>query len=125
MRTKWLLLALPLAILLLLFQASFWVPTYAGQATGDPSRLVTFVRASVGDVKHLNPAVANDYDGLQVMTDNLFEGLVWVDANNRVAPKLAESWEFSEDAYVAVLPERRLKDGAQASVKLLVERIEA
>ena len=75
MSTKWLLIGLPIAILAVLLQSAFWVPTYASQAKGNPGRLVTFVRATVGDVKHLNPVVASDYDALQLMTDNLFEGL--------------------------------------------------
>ena len=41
MRTKWLLIALPLGILLVLFQSAFWVPTYASQAEGNPGRLVS------------------------------------------------------------------------------------
>src|SRR5207244_12044546 len=125
MRTKWLLLALPLAILVVLLQSSLWVPTYARQAKANPARQLTFVRAQVGEVKYLNPAVSNDYDAKQLMWDNIFEGLVWADENLKIAPKLAERWEFTEDAYVAVLPERRLKDGRLATAQLLVERIEA
>src|SRR5258706_6452373 len=124
MRTKWLMIALPLAILALLLQSSLWVPTYASQAKGNPSRLVTFIRAQVGDIKHLNPVVSADYDAQQLMTDNLFEGLVWPDENLKLAPKLAERWDVSEDAYVAILPERRLKDGSSATAKALVEQIE-
>ena len=125
MRTKWLLIALPLAILALLLQSSLWVPTYARQATANPARLLTFVRAQVGEVKYLNPAVSADYEAQQLMWDNIFEGLVWADENLKIAPKLAERWEFTEDAYLAVLPERRLKDGSPASAQVLVERIEA
>jgi ABC-type transport system substrate-binding protein len=125
MRTKWLLLALPLAILALLFSSSLWVPTYASQAKGNPGRLVTFVRAQVGEVKHLNPVVSSDYDAQQMMTDNLFEGLVWADENLKIAPKLAERWEVTEDAYVAILPDRRLKDGSPATAKSLIEHIES
>lgn len=119
MRTKWLLLALPLAILALLLQSSFWVPTFASQGEGNPSRLVTFVRAQVGEVKYLNPAVSADYDAGQLMADNLFEGLVWADENLKLAPKLAERWEISEQAYVAVLPERRLGDRPATAERLL------
>jgi ABC-type transport system substrate-binding protein len=125
MRTKWLLIALPLAILAVLLQSAFWVPTYASQAKGNPGRLVTFIRATVGDVKHLNPVVSADYDALQLMTDNLFEGLVWADENNKIAPKLAERWDVTEDAFVAVLPERRLKDGSLATAQAVVAHIEA
>ena len=112
MRTKWLLIALPLAILALLLQSSLWVPTYASQAKGNPRRLVTFLRASIGEPKQLNPMISSDYGASQIMDDNIFEGLVTADENLKLVPKLAESWELSEDAYVAVLPQRRLKDGS-------------
>jgi len=125
MRTKWLLIALPLAILVVLLQSSLWVPTYARQAKSNPSRLLTFVRAEVGDMKHLNPVVSQDYDAVQLMTDNLFEGLVWADANMKIAPKLAESWDVTEDAFIAVLPERRLKDGRSVNAAALLDLIEA
>lgn len=125
MRTKWLLIALPLAILAFLLQSSFWVPGYASQAKGNPSRLVTFIRAQVGDVKHLNPLVSNDYDANQLMSDNLFESLVVADENLKLAPKLAERWETTEDAYVLVLPERALKDGSHPTPSSLAQRIEA
>jgi ABC-type transport system substrate-binding protein len=125
MRTKWLLIALPLAILALLLQSSLWVPSYASQARGNPARLVTFIRASVGDTKYLNPAVSSDYEAAQLMNENLFEGLVYADENLKLAPRLAESWEVSELAYVAVLPERQLKDGSHPTPQSLAERIEA
>lgn len=124
MRTKWLLIALPLAILALLLQSSIWVPTYASQARTNPGRLVTFIRAQVGEVKHLNPVVSSDYEAAQLMNENLFEGLVVADENLRLAPKLAERWETSERAYVAVLPDRRLKDGSRVTPAALAERIE-
>lgn len=124
MRTKWLLIALPLAILAILLQSSLWVPTYASQAKGNPGRLVTFVRAQVGEVKHLNPVVSQDYDAVQLMYDNLFEGLVWADENLKIAPKLAKSWDTTEEAFVAVLPERKLKDGSNASAKALLEQLD-
>jgi len=125
MRTKWLLITLPLAILVLLVQSSLWVPTYASQAERNPSRLVTFIRAQVGEVKHLNPVVSSDYEAAQLMNENLFEGLVVADENLHLAPKLAERWETSEVAYVAVLPERQLADGTRPTPQSLSERIEA
>jgi ABC-type transport system substrate-binding protein len=125
MRTKWLLIALPLAILALLFQSSFWVPTYASQAKDNPGRLVTFIRAQIGDVKHLNPVVSSDYEANQLMADNLFEGLVQSDENLQLSPMLADRWDTTEEAYVAVLPERQLKDGTRPTADSLAARIEA
>ena len=124
MRTKWLLLALPLAILAVLLQSAFWVPTFASQ-TNSPARLLTFVRSTVGEIKRLNPVVSADYEAQMLLWDNVFEGLVWADENLKIAPKLADRWEVTEDAYVAVLPERRLKDGSAATAQALLERIQA
>lgn len=124
MRSKWLLLALPIAILVLLLQSALWVPTLAGQGDGTPRRLRTFVKAMVGDIKRLNPIVNADYDADYFMRDNIFEALVWADDNLKIAPKLADRWETTEDAYVAVLPERKLADGRPATASLLLERIQ-
>lgn len=125
MRTKWLLIALPLAILALLLQSSLWVPTYASQAERNPRRLVTFIRAQVGDTKHLNPVVSSDYEASQLMDDNLFESLVHADENLKLSPKLAERWETTEEAFVLVLPERPLEDGSRPTPRALAERIDA
>ena len=93
MRTKWLLVALPLAILALLFQSAFWVPTYASQAQGNPKRLVTFIRASIGDAKQLNPVIASDKGTFEVMSRNIFEGLIDEDEHLAFVPRLAEGRE--------------------------------
>lgn len=125
MRTKWLLLALPLAILGLLLQSSLWVPTYASQAEGNPGRLVTFVRASIGDAKHLNPVVASERFAFEVMDRNVFEGLVAEDENMQVVPRLAERYETTEEAYLAVLPERSLPNGRRADAATLLAALRA
>jgi len=125
MRTKWLLIALPLAILALLLQSSLWVPTYASQAQGNPGRLVTFLRGSLGDPKQLNPIISAEQGASQVMDDNIFEGLVTADENLKLVPKLADRWEVSEDAYLAILPDRQLEDGTPASGAVLLERVQA
>ncbi len=101
------------------------MPTYASQAKGNPERLVTFLRASIGDAKQLNPIISSDQGSSDVWEDNIFEGLVAADENLKLVPKLAERWETSEDAYVAVLPERRLKDGSNATGARLLQQIEA
>lgn len=123
MRTKWLLIALPLGILALLFQSAFWVPTYTSQAVGNPGRLVTYVRASLGDAKQLNPIVASDRFSFEVMERNLFEGLLDEDENRRVTTRLASSYETTEEAFLAVRPERRLPDGAQATAQAVLAAV--
>jgi ABC-type transport system substrate-binding protein len=123
MRTKWLLIALPLGILALLFQSVFWVPTYASQAEGNPGRLVTYVRGSLTDAKQLNPIVASDRPTFEVIERNVFEGLLDEDENRRVTTRLASSYETTEEAFLAVLPERRLPDGTPASAQALLAAV--
>ncbi|RYZ07053.1 MAG: peptide ABC transporter substrate-binding protein [Myxococcales bacterium] len=125
MRTKWLLIALPLAILAFLLQSALWVPTFASQAQGNPGRLETFIQASIGEVKHLNPAVSSDFTANRFMDDNLFEGLVALDENLELKGKLAQRWEQTEVAYVAVLPERALPGGERPTPGLVLDRLKA
>ena len=120
MRTKWLLIALPLIIFGVLAQSAFWVPTYESQAKGNPARLTTFLRASIGDAKLLNPILAPDSGSLEILLNNVSEGLVDGDENMKLVPRLAERWQVSEEAYVAVLPNRRLPDGTPVTVKSLL-----
>ncbi len=119
MRTKWLLIALPLAILALLLQSSFWVPSYGKQASNNPKRLVTFIRPG-GSAKLLNPILATDSDSLGVIGQNVFESLVDADEHLRLQPRLAESWEITEHAYVAPVPGRKLPSGAEVSPEALL-----
>ena len=118
MRTKWLLIALPLGILGVLFQSALWVPSYASQANDNPGRLTTYLRASIGDAKQLNPIVASDRFAFEVIERNMFEGLLDEDENRKVTPKLASSYEITEEAYLAVLPERKLADGSSATAQV-------
>ena len=72
---RWLLLA-PLLLTLLLLQSYFWVPTYEKQATGNPARLVTYIEASSGDAKILNPILNADTASSGIV-GLVFEGL-WI-----------------------------------------------
>jgi ABC-type transport system substrate-binding protein len=125
MRTKWLLLALPVAILALLFQSAFWVPTYTSQAEGNAGRLVMYVRAGIGDAKHLNPVVSSNRADSEIYFRNLIEGLLDEDDQRRVIPGLSARHEVTEEAYLAVLPERQLADGTAATPHALLAAVEA
>jgi ABC-type transport system substrate-binding protein len=120
MRTKWLLIALPLIIFGVLAQSAFWVPTYESQAKGNPARLTTFLRGSIGDAKLLNPILAADQSSMELMLNNVSEALVDGDENMKLVPRLAERWEVNEEAYLAVLPERRLPDGTPVTATSLL-----
>jgi ABC-type transport system substrate-binding protein len=125
MRTKWLLIALPLVIFGVLAQSAFWVPTYASQANGNPERLKTFLRAGIGDAKLLNPMVSSDAGASEIMDGNIFEGLVDADENLKLIGRLADRWDITEDAYLAVLPDRTLPDGSPATAAHLLSVIDA
>jgi ABC-type transport system substrate-binding protein len=125
MRTKWLMLALPLIILGVLAQSAFWVPTYESQAQGNPERLVTFLRPILGDPKQLNPITASEATSSEIMENNVSEGLLTDGGSLKVVPRLAESWELSEEAYLAVLPDRKLPDGSAVTAQGLTAFLRA
>lgn len=124
MRTKWLLLALPLAILGFLLQSALWVPTFASQAKGNPQRLVTFIRGSIGDAKYPNPMLSTDRGTSDIFEKNVFEPLLREDEKLGVAPGLAERWATTEEALIAPLPERTLPNGRRATAAELREILE-
>jgi ABC-type transport system substrate-binding protein len=125
MRTKWLLIALPLVVLGGLLQSAFWVPTYESQARGNPERLTTFLRAEIGGPKVLNPILQSELAEQQILLNNVTEALVDSDENLKLVPRLAERWQTSEDAYLAVLPDRRLPDGTPVTPRALLSTLDA
>lgn len=120
MRTKWLLITLPLIIFGVLAQSAFWVPTYESQAKGNPARLTTFLRASLGDPKFLNPIVSTEKPASDVIFEKVIEGLVATDEHSKLVPRLADHWEITEEAYIAVLPGRKLADGTPVNAESLL-----
>jgi ABC-type transport system substrate-binding protein len=124
MRTKWLLLALPLAILAFLLQSALWVPTFASQAKSNPERLVTFIRGTIGDAKFPNPILMTDRGTSDVFEKNVFEMLLREDDKLGIGPGLAERWETTEEALIAALPERALPNGERATAAALKNAVE-
>ena len=125
MRTKWLLITLPLIIFGVLAQSAFWVPNYESQAKGNPARLTTFLRAQIGDPKLLNPIVSADNAASVVIYEKVIEPLVVADEHLKLVPRLADHWETTEEAYVAVLPNRNLPDGTRVSPESLLGALRA
>ncbi len=125
MRTKWLLIALPAFIFAALAQSAFWVPTYESQAKGNPDRLVTFLRAGIGDVHQLNPILSDEAPAGEIMLNNVTEALVDADENLKLVGRLAQRWEVMEDAYVAVLPDHKLADGTPITAQSLLAALAA
>ncbi len=98
-----LLLAAPIALLVLMLQAVLWVPSYHTQGRGDPARLRTFVEASTGDARLLNPILHADTASSRVV-GLVFDGLLRIGENLELEGALAERWEVTERAYLALAP---------------------
>ncbi len=123
MNTKRWLIALPLGLVALLLSSAFWVPRYETQSAGNPKRLTTFIDAGIGDPQILNPILSADSAATQV--ENLvFDTLLDVDEQLQPRARLAERWEVTEEAYLAILPGRRLPDGSPATPARVAERVE-
>lgn len=121
---KWLLLAAPTLVSLLLLQSYFWVPTFDDQARGDPGRLTRYITASTGDASILNPTLSSDTVSSGI-SNQVFEGLIDRDENLNFRGRLAESWRIFEEAYVVADPTVSLGDGAPAGPEVLRARVEA
>lgn len=101
-----LLLGVPAVLLAVLAQSIAWVPSYESQGTDNPARLVTFVEASGGDARLLNPILNADSASSRIV-GLTFDGLLRVGEDLTLQGALAERWAVSERAYLA------LADGVQ------------
>jgi ABC-type transport system substrate-binding protein len=118
---RW-LIAIPLVVVALLLQSAFWAPRYETQSAGNPKRLVHFIDAGIGDPQILNPILSADNAATQV--ENLvFDTLLDVDEQLQPRAKLAQAWETTEEAYLAVLPGRAFADGTPATPERVAERV--
>ncbi len=92
---KRILILAPVLVVLLLLQSYFWVPTYEQQSKGNPERLKTYIKASIGDASILNPILSSDSASSEI-EDLVFEGLVDRDRDLSFRGRLAKSWEVFE-----------------------------
>ncbi len=122
--TKGLLLAAPTLVSLFLLQSYFWVPTFEDQARGDPGRLTRYISASIGDAGILNPTLSTDSTSSEV-NGLVFEGLIDRNLDLTFRGRLAESWRISEEAYLFADETVRLRDGAPAAPRALLDRLQA
>ena len=123
MFVKRLLLFVPLVIVLFLLQSYFWVPTYEHQAAGNPNRLLTYIEASSGDAKILNPILNADSASSSIVSQ-VFEGLLDLDENLNLRGRLATDWRITERAYVLVNPHHRFPDGTEATGRGLFKKMQ-
>ena len=119
---RWLILV-PIILSAFLLQSYFWVPTYEKQAVGNPNRLVTYIEASIGDARILNPILNADSASSQIVSQ-VFEGLLDLDENLSLRGRLATDWVITESAYLSVNPFNRFPDGAPVTGKRVIEKIQ-
>jgi ABC-type transport system substrate-binding protein len=123
MLLKRLLIIVPSLFILALLQSFLWVPTYDRQAAGNPSRLRTYIEASIGDAKILNPTLNADTASSGIVA-LVFDGLLDYDDKLALRGRLATDWQITEEVFLLANPEKRLANGAQASGAELMGQIE-
>ena len=119
---KRLLIIIPLLFIMGLLQSFIWVPTYDKQAAGNPERLRTYVEASIGDAKILNPILNADSASSGIVA-LVFDGLLDLDENLNLRGRLAREWQVSEEAYLLANPGKRLPTGSPANGEELIRQI--
>jgi ABC-type transport system substrate-binding protein len=122
MTLKRVLLLVPLLLTASLLQSYLWVPTYDKQATGNPDRLVTYIEASSGDAKILNPILNADSASANIVS-HVFEGLLDLDENLDLRGRLATDWTITEKAYLLVNSQNRFPDGQEVTGTRLMNRV--
>jgi ABC-type transport system substrate-binding protein len=99
------LIFLPVVLIGILIQSFFWVPTYDKQAAGNPERLIKFIESSSGDARILNPILHADTASSDIVS-KVFDGLLDLDDQLNLRPRLAESWTQYEEAYLTLVPHK-------------------
>ncbi len=101
MNIRRLLIFAPAALIAVLLQSYFWVPTYEQQTRGNPERMTEFITASIGDASVLNPILSADSASSEI-GGLVFEGLIDRDKDLRFRGRIAQRWEIYEEAYFYV-----------------------
>lgn len=114
MLTRRILTILPVAVIVVLLQSAFWVPTYDRQDIGGDARLRTFITSSIGDAKFTNPIISTDAASLDIAA-LVYEGLLDIDENMEWQGALAEAWSTTSIATLALIDGRTLPDGSPAT----------
>ena len=120
MTIRRILIILPVAVILLLFQSYLWVPTYEAQTRGNPHRLTDYISGSIGDASLLNPILSADSASSQIEA-MVFDGLIDRDQDLRFRGRVAQSWKISEKAYFYLNKSARVPELGRASAEELVE----
>jgi oligopeptide transport system substrate-binding protein len=100
---------------------------HTGSSTGGSAKAATLRYPLTLEPATLDPACINETPTLE-MLQNIYDGLVIFDENNRIVPNLAEKWEISPDGKTYTFhlrPDVRFHNGRQltsADVKYSLER---
>jgi len=100
---KRVLIYFPLVLIIFLAQSFFWVPTYDKQAMGNPDRLKKYIQGSSGDAEVLNPVISADTASSSI-NNLVFDGLIGLDDKLEYRPRLATSWNQTEEVFLALNP---------------------
>lgn len=119
MTVRRLLIVIPIAVIVLLLQSYFWVPTYEEQTRGNPERLTKYITASIGDASLLNPILSSDSASADIES-LVFEGLIDRDKDLSLRGRLATSWEIGEEAYFYVNTDASVPGLGKASAEEVV-----
>lgn len=101
MITKRILIWIPIALIIVLIQSYFWIPSFERQEKGNPERFDDFVYTSIGDATLLNPILSSDIPSFDIEF-KVFDPLVELDENLRLTGRLATGWNIHEEAFFYV-----------------------
>ncbi|MFT5446659.1 MAG: ABC-type transport system substrate-binding protein [Gammaproteobacteria bacterium] len=97
--SRFALVVLPLAVLVLLAQSVLWIPAHDSPGSRNPTRLHTFVETTIGDARLLNPILMADTASARIV-DLVFDSLLQIDDELKLRGSLASRWSVRERAYV-------------------------
>lgn len=123
MTIRRILIIAPLALVALLLQSYFWVPTYEEQTKGNPERLQNYIEASIGDASILNPTLSADSASSEI-EGKVFEGLIDRDENLRYRGRVARSWEILEEAYFNINERAEVPGHGKAPLRELLSLLQ-
>jgi ABC-type transport system substrate-binding protein len=120
MTTKRFLILIPLALLFILAQSYFWIPTYEQQEKGNPNRPDDFIYTSIADATILNPTISSSKSSNDIET-RVFDSLVDVDESLQIRNRLATHRDIHEEAFFYVNTAADIPDRGRLSGPQLVE----
>jgi ABC-type transport system substrate-binding protein len=94
-----LFLVVPLLLIAMMVLSVLWVPTYSNPAKGEFTRARSFVEASIGDARFLNPILNADSASSRIV-GLVFDGLLTYDRELELIPHVASDYKVYEYVYI-------------------------